>query len=204
MTATVPSATGQPVAAGLTWRGAPIGTWANVVTAVRTVVAVGLGLWALPRGDAALLVAAYAVYWVGDILDGWVARRRNEETRLGAVLDIVSDRACCAVLVGGLVTIQPHLWPALAVFLVQFMVLDCALSLSFLRWPILSPNHFAVVDARVYALNWSPPAKAVNTAGVVLAVVTGSLAAAGLVAVAQLALKLWSARRVCRLDAAAG
>ena len=52
---------------------------------------------ATPRCSA----LAYAVYWVGDIADGWAARRLGQETRAGAVLDIVSDRACTAVLCVG-------------------------------------------------------------------------------------------------------
>ena len=58
-----------------------------------------VGLVGVAADDPRLLVAAYAVYWVGDIADGWAARRLGQETRAGAVLDIVSDRAarpCCA------------------------------------------------------------------------------------------------------------
>ncbi len=181
------------------WDAAPVATWANLVTVVRTVVAVALGMAALVDHDARLLVVAYAVYWVGDMLDGWLARRLDQETRLGAIADIVSDRACCAVLVCGLCTLQPALWPALVVFLLQFMVLDCVLSLSFLGWPLLSPNDFHRVSVVVWRLNWSPPAKAINTAGVVLAVATGSLPLALSVAVAQVAVKAWSAHRVTTL-----
>ena len=180
-----------------TW--AEVGTWANRVTVARTVVAVALGLLALVERSGTLLAAAYGVYWAGDVLDGWLARRLGQETRLGAVLDILSDRACCAVLACGLVVLQPALWPALAVFLLQFMVLDCVLSLAFLRWPLLSPNDFGRVDPLTWRLNWSPPAKALNTVGVVVAVVAGSLAVATAVAVAQLAVKAWSARRVLDL-----
>lgn len=185
------------VAPASTW--AEVGTWANRVTVVRTVAAVALGLGALVEGSAVLLAAAYAVYWAGDVLDGWLARRLDEETRLGAVLDVLSDRACCAVLACGLVTLQPALWPALAVFLLQFMVLDCVLSLAFLRWPLRSPNDFGQVDPLVWRLNWSPPAKALNTVGVVVAVAAGSLAVATAVAVTQLVIKAWSARRVLDL-----
>lgn len=188
----------QPVAPPA-WRSAPTATWANLVTGTRTVGAVGVGLVALVQQSATLLCLAYAIYWAGDILDGWLARRLHQETRLGAVLDILSDRACCAVLVCGLVTLQPQLWPALAVFLLQFMVLDCTLSLAFLCWPLLSPNYFYVVDRTVWRWNWSPPAKAVNTAGVVLAVATGSLLLAFAVASAQLLVKAESARRVVGL-----
>lgn len=174
-------------------------SWPNAVTLVRTVLAVGLGLVAVVESSARLAAIAYAVYWTGDILDGLLARRLDQETRIGAILDIVSDRACSAVLVCALVTINPSLWLALAIFLVQFMVVDCVLSLAFLRWPLLSPNYFGRVDAVIYRYNWSPPAKAVNTAGVVLAVAAGSAVLATVIAVAQLALKCWSVRRLVTL-----
>ena len=65
------------------------------------------GCSASPPATCALLALAYAVYWVGDILDGWSARRLGQETRLGAVLDIVSDRACTSVLCVGLLAHLP-------------------------------------------------------------------------------------------------
>jgi len=183
----------------LRWDGAPVTTWANLVTTLRTIAAVAIGLAAITESSVPMLVAAYAAYWVGDALDGWLARRLHQETRLGAICDIVCDRACCAVLVCGLVQLQPQLWPAMAVFLLQFLVVDCVLSLSFLRWRLLSPNQFHLVDTLVWRLNWSPSAKTVNTVGVVLAVVTGSLALALTIALAQAALKVWSARRILQL-----
>lgn len=183
---------------------APVATSANLVTGVRTAGAVGVGLFALVERSATLVVVAYAIYWAGDILDGWLARRLGQETRLGAVLDILCDRVCSAVLVCGLATLQPHLLPALAVFLLQFMVVDCTLSLAFLCWPLVSPNYFHRVDRTVWRWNWSPPAKAINTAGVVLAVATGSLLLASVVAVAQLLVKAESSRRVLRLLSQAG
>lgn len=151
----------------------PITTWANYMTVARTAIAVPLGLYALVEASTALLVAAYATYWIGDMADGALARYFNQETRIGATLDIISDRACCAVLVCALAVIHPHMWPALAVFTLQFMVLDCVLSLAFLRWNLVSPNYFYLVDPIVWRYNWSPPAKTVNTVSVVVAVLSG-------------------------------
>jgi phosphatidylglycerophosphate synthase len=176
----------------------------NVVTVVRTVVAVALGAAAVASGDLSLLATAYAVYWVGDMLDGWSARRLGQETRLGAVLDIVSDRACTAVLCTGLVAHVPGVVPLAVVFLVSFMVLDTMLSLAFLCWPVLGPNEFHRVDRRVWQLNWSPVAKAANTAGVVAAVLLGAHAAGLVVALTVVGVKLWSARRVLDLLARDG
>ena len=177
-----------------------IATWANAVTLVRTSIAVPLGVYALVEASTVLLVVAYGAYWLGDMLDGYLARRLDQETRIGATLDIISDRACCGVLVCVLAVIHPNMWPALAVFLLQFMVLDCVLSLSFLRWSLVSPNYFYRVDLTVWRFNWSPPAKTVNTVAVVIAVLSGLMPVAMVVALGQLSLKLWSAHRVLRLD----
>jgi len=174
-------------------------TVANGVTLVRTVLAVGLGLVGVASGDLAVLAVAYAVYWVGDILDGWAARRLHQETRLGAVLDIVSDRACTAVLCAGLVAHVGGVLPVAVVFLLSFMVLDTMLSLAFLCWPLVSPNEFHVVDAQVWRLNWSSPAKAVNTAAVVGAIVVGLPGLALALALAVLGVKVFSAGRVLAL-----
>ena len=67
----------------------------------------------------------------------------------------------------------PVVHPVVAVFLLSFMVLDTMLSLAFLCWPVLSPNYFHLVDRTVWRLNWSPLAKAANTAGVVGALALG-------------------------------
>jgi phosphatidylglycerophosphate synthase len=176
-----------------------IGTVPNVVTVVRTVAAVVLGITALLSTSPALLVGAYATYWIGDVLDGWLARRLGQETRIGAVLDIISDRACMAVLAGAYLVLRPDAAAPMAVFLLQFMVLDCVLSLAFLGWPIKSPNDFHLVDRLVYRLNWSPPAKALNTSAVVLAMLLGWGALALAIGAALVVLKTWSARRVLTL-----
>jgi phosphatidylglycerophosphate synthase len=179
----------------------PVGTLANAVTLVRTVVAVAIGVWAVAEGSLALVAAGYAVYWVGDILDGAAARWRGQETRQGGVFDVVADRACTSVLAAGFLQARPEAAVPLAVFLLQFMVLDCVLTLSFLHWPIVSPNYFWVVDRTVWRLNWSPAAKAANTGAVVVFLALGWLWLAGVVAVVVTLVKLWSLRAVLRLVA---
>ncbi|MEU5564992.1 CDP-alcohol phosphatidyltransferase family protein [Micromonospora musae] len=177
----------------------PLLTIPNYITIVRTLAAVTLGVVALGSGSIALIAAAYGIYWLGDMLDGLAARWLGQETRAGAVLDIVSDRACTAVLCVALVALIPDVSLVALVFLPSFMVLDTMLSLVFLCWPVLSPNHFHLVDRRVWALNWSPPAKAINTAGVIGAVALGQYSVAVTVALAVLAVKAWSAVAVARL-----
>ena len=149
----------------------------NAITAVRTAGSVGLAVAALTHRSAHLLVAAYLSYWIGDILDGVAARALGQETRTGAVFDIVADRACTSACAAALVVLRPDTALPIAVFLVQFMVIDQLLSLMFLRWPLLGPNYFACVDRRIYRWNWSAPAKVLNTAAVVLLAIFAPAAA---------------------------
>ncbi|MEU4528563.1 CDP-alcohol phosphatidyltransferase family protein [Micromonospora ureilytica] len=177
----------------------PLRTVPNYITAIRTVAAVTVGIVALVPGSVALMAVSYGIYWIGDVLDGWAARRLGQETRAGAVFDIVSDRACTAVLCVGLVSLMPDVAVVAVVFLLSFLVLDTMLSLAFLCWPVLSPNYFHLVDRRVWALNWSPVAKVANTAGVIGAIAFEQYPLALGVAVAVVAVKLWSITAVVGL-----
>ncbi|MGA9749282.1 MAG: CDP-alcohol phosphatidyltransferase family protein, partial [Nocardioides sp.] len=161
---------------------------------------VALAGWAAYDADLTLLVVALAVYWVGDILDGLIARVWHCETRIGAVLDILCDRFCAAAFYLGLVWLQPeHVVPVM-IYLAEFMVLDCFLSLAFLAWPVRSPNYFYVVDRTIWRWNWSKPAKAANSAlFAVLLLVTGWTWVAVAVALALMTLKVVSLVRLARI-----
>lgn len=195
----------SPLVKGLVVAGAgpePVLTVANAVTLARTAAAMVLAVVAIPAGSTALLVAAYLTYWIGDMADGAVARGLGQETRLGAVFDIVSDRGCASLCAAGLLGLRPGMAVAIGIFCVQFLVVDTLLSLSFLRWPVLSPNYFGLVDRRVYLANWCPPAKATNTAAlVVLVVFCPSPVYPAVLAGLVVAVKVASLVRVLRLPA---
>lgn len=175
-------------------------TGPNLVTVLRTLGTVVLWGMALARGDERLLLAALVCYWIGDIADGLLARLTGTETRTGAVLDVLADRLCVCLVVVSYVSAHPAAVLPAGVFLLQFVVLDAYLTLAFRNFSLLSPNYFGLVDAAVFRLNWSPPAKATNTGAVVLVVLlTGSMAAATLLALAVLAVKTYSAVRLARL-----
>ena len=175
-------------------------TGASVITAVRTVASVVLAALAAQQQDLTLLVASLAVYWVGDMLDGFYARVRDCETRIGAVLDIMCDRLNAAAFYIGLAWLHPDLSPAVFVYLAEFMVVDSFLSIAFLAWPVRSPNYFFVVDRPIWLWNWSKPAKAINSAlFAVLLLTTGWMWVALAVASALLVLKCVSLHRLVRI-----
>jgi CDP-diacylglycerol--glycerol-3-phosphate 3-phosphatidyltransferase len=175
-------------------------TSANVVTLIRTVAAVVLAGLAVREESLTLLVAALVVYWVGDMADGLVARVRGCETRIGAVLDILCDRLCAATFYLGLAWLSPEFVLPILIYLFEFMVVDCFLSLAFLAWPIRSPNYFYVVDRTLWLWNWSKTGKAVNSSiFAVLLLVTGWVWLGVAIAVALLVLKSVSLVRLGRL-----
>jgi CDP-diacylglycerol--glycerol-3-phosphate 3-phosphatidyltransferase len=175
-------------------------TGATVITGVRTVASVVLAATAAYEQSLTLLVVALVVYWVGDMLDGFYARVRDCETRIGAVLDVMCDRFNAAAFYIGLAWLQPDLSPAIFVYLAEFMVVDFFLSIAFLAWPIRSPNYFFVVDRSIWLWNWSKPAKAVNSAlFAVLLLVTGWMWVGLVIASALLVLKCVSLNRLVRI-----
>jgi len=175
-------------------------TWANRISLTRTVLALGIGATASVQRSIPLLVAAYAVYWLGDVLDGQVARRTGTETRQGAVLDILCDRASCGLLATTYLALEPRAALPIVVFLLQFMVVDCVLSLGFLAWPLLSPNYFYEVHRRLYLWNWHPVAKATNTTALILMVALGVYPLALALAVVQLVVKAVSLVTLAQLE----
>ena len=175
-------------------------TSATVITFVRTIVSVALAASAAYQESLKLLVIALVVYWVGDSLDGAVARWRDEETRIGVVLDIFSDRLCAAAFYVGLAFLQPDLSPAIFVYLAEFMVIDCFLSISYLAWPIKSPNYFYVIDRTLWRWNWSHPGKALNSGlFAILLLVTGWMWLGLAIATALLIMKCVSLGRLLRI-----
>ncbi len=177
-----------------------VGTSATVITGVRTVASVVLAGVAAADESLPLLVAALAVYWLGDMLDGYVARVRGCETRIGAVLDILSDRFCAASFYLGLMWLHHGFAVPVLLYLAEFMVVDCFLSLAFLAWPIRSPNYFYVVDRPLWLWNWSKPGKAVNSSlFAVLLLVTGWVWLGAAIAAGLLVLKCTSLVRLARI-----
>lgn len=175
-------------------------TGATVITGVRTIASVALAAAAAYEQSLTLLVVALVVYWVGDMLDGFYARVRDCETRIGALLDIMCDRFNAAGFYIGLAWLQPDLSPAIFVYLAEFMVVDFFLSIAFLAWPVRSPNYFFVIDRPTWLWNWSKPAKAVNSAlFAVLLLVTGWMWVALAIATALLVLKCVSLHRLLQI-----
>ena len=186
-------------------------TGATVITFVRTIATLVLSMWGAYDENLTLLVTGLVVYWVGDTLDGEWARLFDCETRIGGLIDMVSDRLSCGAFYVGLAWLQPApfffsdepmelIGIPIAVYLFEFMVIDMFLSMAYLAWPIRSPNYFYVVDRRIYLWNWSRLGKAANSGlFAVLLLATGWWWLGLIIAIGLLVLKLVSLRWLLQL-----
>jgi CDP-diacylglycerol--glycerol-3-phosphate 3-phosphatidyltransferase len=182
-----------------TWR-----TWPNAVTALRVAASLACFVVAALRQSEAWNYAGLAVYWVLDVADGALARALRQETRIGAQLDILSDRLLIGGFYANFLRSHPAMAIPIALHLFQFVVLDQYLSHQFMRWPCLSPNYFHEVDRKIWAWNWSPAGKVANGPLATAAIMGATLAGLGWIAPAVvcsavIALKAWSIARLASL-----
>lgn len=168
-------------------------TLASGVTALRLVITLYFVMQAMESLQLEYIVYALASYWVGDVIDGMVARATGRETQLGAVFDIAADRLSVVTIYMLFALYLPALvWPIM-IFLVAFVIVDTILSMSFLKYNLLSINYFYLVDERLYKLNWSMVAKATTTSTfMIVALLLQNVWLSLVVALAVLGLKCYS------------
>ena len=92
----------------------------NVLTVLRIVlIPVFVVCFYLPVANAALIAAlVFTAAAVTDWLDGFLARRLNQSSKLGAFLDPVADKLMVAVVLVVLLQDRPEIWMALPVAII--------------------------------------------------------------------------------------
>lgn len=175
-------------------------TYASALTFIRTLLAVYFAILAAIYGNPSFLLVGLLCYWIGDIFDGILARLCKQEMRSGAIFDIMADRLCVSLIYLIYGWMHPGmLWP-IGIYLFEFMFVDGFLSLSFLFWPLLSPNYFFLVDRRIFLLNWSPLGKVANSSFFLLATIfIGNPLVSAAIAVGVIGIKLYSLRRLYKI-----
>lgn len=92
-------------------------TWPNALTALRLVLALVAALLFLLRGLSLLpiLLTVFAAFL--DLLDGWLARRTGQVSRLGEHLDPLADKVLVTVVFAALAFFLQELWVTILVAL---------------------------------------------------------------------------------------
>ena len=94
----------------------------TTLTLMRVVLLPGVVLFLAERHFALALIA-YVLASLSDVADGWVARRWNQVTRLGTVLDPIVDIVFNLVLIAGLFTTGLVPWWVFAVAVARYSLL---------------------------------------------------------------------------------
>lgn len=117
-------------------------TWPNLVSALR-LLGVPLFLWlVLGLKSDGWAVVVLAVSSVTDYLDGWLARRLNQTSRLGQVLDPIADRLYIFAAGVGLMLRDVVPWWLVAVLALRELVLLA-------WWPALHRSGYGPVQVHI-------------------------------------------------------
>jgi len=98
----------------------------NAITMARIGLIVVFGVLLVARNDG-WAITALAVAGVSDFFDGYLARKLNQTSALGRVLDPAADRLLTVVVVVGLAWREIIPWWLLAVLLARDLVMGIAL-----------------------------------------------------------------------------
>lgn len=166
----------------------------NIITLIRLVLSLGFFITALRTGQELYNFIGLGVHWLGDVLDGFYARRFKQETVLGAEIDIIADRVEILFFYLIFLTFHPGLYLAVVIYVLDFAFVDFYLSYQFQKYDIISPNYFYKVDRTVYRLNYSPGGKFINSTVVTLILIFLPRLhwLAGLIALGLIVMKLYS------------
>jgi len=166
----------------------------NILTLIRLILSLSFFTLAVVKKSPTYNFIGLAVHWLGDVADGFYARKFKQETIVGAEIDIIADRVETLFFYVNFLHFQPELWLPAVIYLLDFAFVDFYLSYQFLKFDIISPNYFYKVDRTVYRLNFSPLAKFCNSTVVTLTLIflPQLMIAAALFALILIGVKIYS------------
>ena len=159
----------------------PLLTVPNVVSLSRLAFTPAVA-WAILQGRGVLALGLFALVVTSDMLDGFIARRRRQVTRVGTLLDhgadaifVISMTALCAHL--GL--LPSFLSPLIALAFIQYVLDSHVLAGAGLRASVIGRwngiAYFAAVGSAIFVHHYARGAGIVSllwAAGCVLAATT--------------------------------
>jgi len=135
----------------------------NVITLIRFVGSIAFFVLAILKMNQTYNYIGLVIHIIGDVADGNYARFFKQETIFGAEIDIIADRVEFLFFYIIFLMFKPELAIPVALFIINFAFIDFYLSYQFLKFDLISINHFYKVDRTVHKLNFSLLAKPANT-----------------------------------------
>ncbi len=174
----------------------------NILTLIRLFSSIPFFTVALITQRELYNFVGLGIHWVGDYLDGVWARKFGQETILGAEIDIIADRIEMLFFFLNFLFFHPHLYLPAVLFILDFAFIDFYLSYQFVKFDIISPNYFYKIDKRVYLLNFTRPAKSINSSLVAVLLIflpsvpwLATVSAAGLIVIKSYSVHLLNKKR---------
>jgi CDP-diacylglycerol--glycerol-3-phosphate 3-phosphatidyltransferase len=143
----------------------------NVITLIRFLGSLVFFILAVLKMDLTYNYIGLVIHWLGDVADGSYARFFKQETIFGAEIDIIADRVGFLFFYVLYLVFKPELALPIALFVVNFALVDFYLSYQFLKFDLISINYFYKVDRTVYRLNFSAIGKPANTVVITLTLI---------------------------------
>ena len=140
----------------------------NIITYLRVIFSLFFFILAILYKNPTYNFIGFGIHWIVDFIDGYYARRFNQETIFGAELDIIADRLEIIFFYVNFLYFRPYLYLPVALYLIDYAFIDFYLSYQFVKFKIISPNYFNKVDKTIYLLNYSPGGKFSNSSVVTL------------------------------------
>jgi CDP-diacylglycerol--glycerol-3-phosphate 3-phosphatidyltransferase len=174
----------------------------NVITLIRFVGSLFFFMLAIVKMNLTYNYIGLVIHWIGDVVDGNYARFFKQETIVGAEIDIIADRVEFLFFYIIFLIFRPELAIPVALFVINFAFIDFYLSYQFLKFDLISINHFYKVDQTVYKLNFSFLGKAANAVVITLALIffPQFLLFATVFAVGLIVVKCYSIYRLYQLE----
>jgi len=108
----------------------------NIITLAR-LMAVPLTIWLIMSGELGIAFALFVLAGVSDAVDGYLAKRFNSSTPLGAVLDPIADKVLLvSVYVALAATDKLPLWLVILVVFRDLLIIGGALLVLALAQPV--------------------------------------------------------------------
>ncbi len=166
----------------------------NVITLLRLFLSLTFFTLAIVKRNPTYNFIGLGIHWLGDVLDGFYARKFKQETILGAEIDIIADRVEILFFYVIFLFFRPYLFLPIVIYIIDFAFIDFYLSYQFKKYNIISPNYFYKVDRTVYLLNYSPGGKFCNSTVVTLILIffPQLQIIAGIFALGLIAVKIFS------------
>jgi hypothetical protein len=144
---------------------------ANIFTLIRLTASIVFFMLAIINKQLLFLYTGFVIHWIGDFIDGFIARKFKQETIVGAEIDLIADRLEIILFYAIFLYFRPYLFLAASLYLIDYAFIDFFLGYQFNKFGLISPNYFFKVDNRVHLLNFSPGGKFLNSSVVTLTLI---------------------------------